>query len=418
MLPVSLFDQSGIDVGTNPRNMTYLYGLSDFFSYVFEDTETVNVLLEANAISASDIYSHFLQITSSLTLSGIQTDVGVTLKLLLVRDSYQEGSAPKYKVDIPISYAKYLTNRPFLPTDILEAGVDFKITQIDTKSCYIEFARPLDDYLFSKRPTTTGENEYAIWATDIVLDESLMYKQYGEVLNLNEEISSEQFSNFVYGLYYLYLNGPTLQVMEQGLNLVLGIPLVRRRDVVIDIRYNIESDQYIVITETDSYLLPAGIPPIVNIDDVVDLEVSLAKWIELKDFISSGKWWHDVSIPVSVVRPLPGNQPDRFAREGTNYDYIMSNYLFKNTFLVRITVGGFKANKYFSYLSNILYNAKPAYTLPVYIWKISLGGSENADPDSLIPSLYEDSLNISSVVGRGASALGINYDSINYGEIN
>jgi hypothetical protein len=388
--------------------MSYLYGLSDFFSFVFEDTSTVNLLLEANAVSASEIYSNFLQLTSALSLSGIQTNIGVSIKLLLVKDSDKVGSTPKYKIAVPISKAKYLSNRPFLPTDLLESNVDFRITQIDPESCYIEFAKPLSEYKFSKRPTVSGENEYAIWVTDVKLDAQLMYKNYGKILGVAPEVSSDQFSNFIYGLYYLYVNGPTLQVMEQGLNLVLGIPLVRNPSTVIDIRYNSSTSQYIIITDIDQYLLPTGISPLVNIGDSLTIGDSLAKWIELKDYISDGAWWLNVSIPDNIIKNLSGNQTDRFAKAGSNFDYLMSNYLYKNTFLVRINIGLFNDNKYFSYLSDILYNAKPVYAQPVYVWKLDLGTTGEG------VSLSEVSFTTNQIPTDVSTLRSINTFQINY----
>ena len=70
--PLSSFSEQGLDVGADDRNMTYLYGLSDFFTFIFEDTNKTNLMLEANAIKASDIYSHFLQLSSSISLDCIK----------------------------------------------------------------------------------------------------------------------------------------------------------------------------------------------------------------------------------------------------------------------------------------------------------------------------------------------------------
>lgn len=400
MVPTSLFTADGVDVGAGSRNMNYLYGLSDFFTYIFEDTETLNVLMEANAVQASEIYSKFLQVSSSLSLSNIQTDTGASIKLLLVKESDKVGSLPIYKVNQPLKGAKFLANRPFLPTEILEEGVDFIITQTDDSSCQIRFARPLSNYKFSKRPTTSGEDEYAIWVTDVKVDDALMYKSYGKILGLSPEVSSDQFSNFVYGLYYLYLNGPTLKVLEQGLNLVLGIPLVRNPGVVLDIRFNVISGQYLIITDTDQYILPVGIAPTVNIDDAVFVGTSLAKWVELKDHVSDGAWWLNVSIPDTIIKGLPGNQVDRFAKPGSNFDTLMSKYLFANTFLVRINIGAFRDNKYFPYLGDILYNAKPIHSQPVYVWKLDMGGDELASVTELsfnVTILNTEILNINSV---------------------
>jgi len=376
MIPASLFSSEGIDVGSGSRNLNYLYGLSDFFAFSFEDVSTVNLMLEANAVSASEIYSKFLQLTSSISLADVQTEIGTGIKLILVKATDKIGSTPKYRVNVPMASARFMSNRPFLPTESLENEVDFRISPETTTTSIIQFARPLEEYKFSKRITTDGVDEYAIWLTDVALDEQLMYKHYGRILGVSPEVSSEQFSNFVYGLYYLYLNGPTLKVMEQGLNLVLGVPLVRSAGTVLDVRYNIETSQYLVITDADQYVLPANLTPIVQVGDAVELGGALAKWIELKDSVENGNWWINVSIPDTVIRALTGSQVDRFARPGSNFDYLMSNFLYKNTFLVRINIGVLNSGQYFDYLQQILTNAKPSYTQPIYVWKLDMGGDE------------------------------------------
>lgn len=375
-VPISLFDTDGVDVGSSNRTMTYLYGLSDFFSYIFEDTEKTNLMLEANALKASDIYSKFLQLTSSLTLSDIQEKIGSSIELVLLTENDQIGVLPKYRINRPFASAKFICNRPFLPTELLTEGVDFRITQENTSSCIVQFAKPLVDYKFSNRILPDGSTQFAIWLTDIAIDEQLMYEHYGKLLGVNPEVSTDQFSNFIYGLYYMYLSGPTLQILEQGLNLVLGIPLPRTDSTVLDIRHKVDTGQYIVITDDREYVLPIGILPAVSIGDVLGIGSSIAKWIELKDFISDGKWWLNVSIPEQVIRSRPKSQPDRFAKEGSRFDYLMSEFLFRNTFLIRINVGSFQDNRYFSYLSEILSKGKPAHAQPVFVWKINLGEDE------------------------------------------
>lgn len=374
--PQSTFNSDGFDIGSQGRNMTYLYGLSDFFSFIFEDTETANLMLEANAIKASEIYSRFLQLTSSITLSGIQEFVGSGIELIFITDEDQIDVLPKFKINKPISSAKFLANRPFLPTQILEEDVDFRIIQSDTDSCILQLAKPIEEYEFSRRPLTEDTTQYAVWATDVVIDEQLMYKHYGKILGIKPEISSEQFSNFIYGLYYLYLNGPTLSVLEQGLNLVLGIPLPRNLSKVLDIRTNVDTGQYLVITDDNKYLLPVGVIPSIGIGDTVNIGVSIARWIELKDFISDGKWWINVSIPAEIIRSKPKSQMDRFAKEGSRFDQLMSEYLYKNTFLIRINVGSFRDNRYFDYLADILSKSKPSHAQAVFVWKIDMSEDE------------------------------------------
>lgn len=376
MIPQSIFSLDGVDVGSANRNLTYLYGISDFFNFIFEDTTLTNLMLESNALKASEIYSKFLQLTSTLTISGIQTDIGSGIELILISDAdlvVESPQLPKYKITRPFSSAKVLANRPFLPTEYLDENIDFRITQTDTTSCVLQFARPITEYAFSQRVLADGTNQYAIWATDVVIDEQLMYKYYGKLLGVVPEVSSEQFSNFIYGLYYLYINGPTLKVLEQGLNLVLGIPLPRQTSTVLDIRLITETGQYLVITEDQEYLLPVGIAPSVGIGDIITLGTAIAKWIELQDFISDGKWWLNVSIPSNIIRAIPTSQPDRFAFAGSSYDNMMTNYLYKNTFLISINVGSFQNNQYFSYLNDIILKAKPSYAQAIFVWKVNMG---------------------------------------------
>ena len=381
--PLSSFSERGLDVGADERNMTYLYGLSDFFTFIFEDTNKTNLMLEANAVKASDIYSHFLQLSSSISLASIQEDVGTSIKLILVKetDFIDDGLLPfKYNINVnevgAIAGAKYLANRPFLPTETLENGVHFRFELRGLNDCILFLSKPIEDFAFSRRILSSDVVEYALWATDVAIDEQLMYKHYGRLLGVKPEVSSEQFSNFIYGLYYLYLNGPTLKVMEQGLNLVLGIPLPRKTSEVLDIRYKVDTGQYVIITEDREYLLPLGVIPQVGIGDILEVGGTIARWIELKDYVSDGKWWINVSIPESIIRHLPKSQLDRFAKEGNRYDYLMSEFLFRNTFLIRVNVGSFKDNVYFDYLSEILSGGKPGYAQPVFVWRIDMNEDE------------------------------------------
>lgn len=382
-IPLSQFTSGGVDVGSSNRSLTYMYGLSDFFSFIFEDTEKTNLMLEANAIKASDIYSKFLQLTSAITLAGIQEKVGSSIELTLLTEEDQVGVLPKYRINRPLSSAKFIANRPFLPTELLTSGVDFRITQESITSCIIQFARPISEYKFSTRVLSGNINQYAIWLTDVEIDEQLIYKHYGKLLGIDPEMSNEQFSNFIYGLYYVYLSGPTLSILEQGLNLVLGIPLPRTNSVVLDMRYEVDTGQYTVITDDNKYTLPIGILPNVSIGDSLNIGSSIAKWIELKDFISDGKWWINVSIPENIIRSKPRSQLDRFAREGNRFDYLMTEYLFRNTFLIRINVGSFSDNKYFSYLTDILSKGKPAHAQPIFVWRINMGEDEFGFIDEL-----------------------------------
>ena len=77
----------------------------------------------------------------------------------------------------------------------------------------------------------------------------------------------QTFKNYISGLYYVYSGGPTLDLIKKGLNLALGIPICRGNETVLDIRNYLETDQYIIITDQNQYVIPYGLTPLVNVGD-------------------------------------------------------------------------------------------------------------------------------------------------------
>ena len=366
------FDSSGVDVGKNTENMTRLYGLSDFFGVLFEDTETVNLLMEANALEASEIYSKFLQLTSSISLEGIQTVTQSQIKLVMLKNTDRvDGTPAKYALPESFQATKFVANRPFLPTGLLEENIDYQINQDDSGQSYITFARPLNQYPFSSRAKADGSTEYAMWFVDSNIDEQMMAKFYGNLLAITPENSSEEFSNFVYGLYFVYTHGPALAMIRRGLNLVLGIPLARSTEAILDVRTYLETDQYIVITDQNQYLIPYGLAPSAEIGETISVGDELAQWIEVKDFVHDGAWWLNLHIPEKIVPVLPVGQPNRYSIANSHLDALMRNYLKKHTFLVKARVDAFKNVQRFAQIMDIVEKSKPAYTQAIYVWTVA-----------------------------------------------
>jgi hypothetical protein len=368
----SSFSPSGLDIGNNSANMAYLYGISDFFSMMFQDTSRVNLLLESNAQAASDAYSKFLQLTSTISLEDIQTTLNQTLKLVTIKSTDRvEGQVNLYKLPADILSSRYIANRPLLPTTLLEDNVDFRIEQTDSGELRVRFAQDISNAGFSTRLLNDeSTREYALWFVDTEIDEKWISKNYGAILGLDPETSTDAFKNLVYGLYYIYLNGPTLELLRKGLNLCLGVPLARGTETVLDVRRYLETDQYIVVTDSNQYLIPYGLTPTIQVDDVLNVGDELAKWVEIKDYLNDGDWWINLRIPASIIPGVPEGQENRYATRGSHFDYLMRTYLKKHTFLVNVNVAEFKNNQAFLQLSDVIRRAKPAYTTPIYIWTI------------------------------------------------
>jgi hypothetical protein len=368
----STFSPLGLPVGENNINMTYLYGISDFFSVMFEDTNRLNLLLESSSEKASEVYSKFLQLTSTISLPDIQKTSGETLKLITIKSSDAiPGEVNVYALPIDLVSSRYIANRPLLPTTLMEIDVDYRVELSDNGSPQIRFAKDISEAGFSTRLLADGSTkEYALWFVDAEIDEKWIYKYYGKLIGLNPESSTDIFKNYVYGLYYVYSNGPTVDLLRKGLNLTLGIPLARGSETVLEIRKYLETDQYVVITDANQYVLPYGLPPSVQEGQLLSISDEIAQWIEVKDYLKDGEWWLNLQIPSEIIPYLPKGQIDRYAKKGSHYDYLMRTYLKKHTFLVNVNVTFFKDNQIFNQLAEIIKTVKPSYTQAVYIWTI------------------------------------------------
>jgi hypothetical protein len=355
--------------GSN-RNMTMLYGLSDFWHLIFEDSEKIDLLFEANAIVASDIYSKFLQLTSSITLEDIQINMGTQLKLVLLsKAAYVPGTVATYTLPEGLQDARYMANRPFLATTTYEDSTDYFI---DIDSNTIQFAKDPFNDKFPRRNNSEGFDEISMWAIDVQTDEKLMYNYYGKLIGVDPQESTERYKDFLYGLFYLYVHGPDLSMVRRGLNVALGVPLCRDNETVLSIRKYPGSGQYFVITDLNSYILPFGLVPSVAEGDTLTVGDEVTTWVEVKDYINDGDWWINLEVPKSLMPYVPADQPDAYAKPGTYADYLMRTYLKHHTFLVKVNVTTFKNIQSFQQLGDIIRRVKPTYTSPIYIWSVPI----------------------------------------------
>ncbi len=352
------------------RNMTMLYGLSDFWHLLFEDSEKIDLLLEANAIAASDVYSQFLQLASSISLQDIQVNLGTQLKLVLLsKENFVQGSVATYTLPEGLQECRYLANRPFLATETYEENANFLIN-INTNT--IQFSSDPFDDKFPRRVNSSGYDEVAMWAVDVATDSEMMYHHYGKLLGVDPQESTEKYKNFLYGLFYLYVHGPDLAMVRRGLNVALGVPLARDDETVLSIRKYPGSGQYFVITDLNSYILPPGLIPTVAEGDSIAVGDEITTWVEIKDYVTDGNWWINLEIPKSLMPYVPPDQPDAYAKPGTYADYLMMNYFRHHTFLVKVNVTTFKNIESFQQLGDIIKRVKPTYTTPIYIWSVPI----------------------------------------------
>ena len=372
----SSFSETGLAIGRNDRNMAYIYGLSDFWAYMFSEPEKTNLMAEASTQTASEIYSHFLQMTSSLSLDSIQVQTGVQIKLALIATTDAvAGTVNTYTLPEVIDDARYIADRPLLPQALLEKDVHFSLVNNGTQ---VQFSQAIANYGFPIRVTSTGVTQYAIWFVDAQIDEEMITKYYGNLIGVSPEASSLNFKNFVYGLFYLYTNGPTVTLMRKGLNIALGIPLSRGVETVLQIRKYLDTNQWMVITDQNSYVIPYGLTPtrVTGVTlapgDVIQPLDELAQWVEVKDYQENGKWWINLMIPQTILPNLPNGVSDRHAVAGGALDTLMLTWLKNHTFLVNVKNISFENIQFFEQISTLIQKAKPLYTYPIYIWSVPI----------------------------------------------
>lgn len=356
-------------------NYAYLYGISDFWVTLFEDPDVNQRVLEAESVSLAEVYSRFLQLTSTMSLEDVSTGVGSDIQLMLIEEETVGVNDRRFKLPKIFSSCAILSDRPFLPQISLEQNVDYEIELAGGES-YIVFSKPLLSYGFPFFISDAGLWRFALWATDAVVDEQLISKVYAPLVRVDPDFSSNSYKDYVKGLFFLYTHGPNLSLMERGMSLAIGIPLARTSETVLMTTSDVQTGQWLVVTDRNSYSLPYNVAPSVVVGQVLSLGDSLAKVVEIKDYQTDSEWWINAYIPASVLPPSPSRPGGGTAVAGSDIDYLMRTYLKTHTFLVKVNwTPGFNTNG-FSNLRDIINRVKPSYTVGVFSWSVPLEDEE------------------------------------------
>lgn len=93
-----------------------------------------------------------------------------------------------------------------------------------------------DTYVRLVEPVTLDVSrtvrEYAVWATDALVDEKRLAKNFGDLL-LRDAESSEAQRAFLQAVSRLFLSGPSFSLMTSAVNAILGLPLTRENNELL-----------------------------------------------------------------------------------------------------------------------------------------------------------------------------------------
>jgi hypothetical protein len=354
--------EKGLELPDESRALTYLYGLSDFWMYMFEDESLLSSLLGVQAVSLAELYNLFLQQAGNISLNTVQEHFGyqIRLELLTVTSATQN----VFPLPEQLRSARTLCNTPVFPSVLLEENVDYVI---DVETNTITFAQPLSTYNFPVK-TSDGVTYYAIWAVDAKVDTGAL-KDYALLVGQNITNPTLTYKAFLQGVYYLYINGPTLDLIVQGLNLSLGIPLASAAEEVLATVQDPVTNNWTVVSSSNSYELPYGLPPSVTVGQTLAVFDTLSNWIQVEDEKSQDGWWINLQIPTNLIKTLPPGESS-YAIAGSYADWVMRHYLARHTFLVNINTTNFENIQQFSSVIDLLLTVKPKYTTQIYIWSV------------------------------------------------
>ena len=347
--------------------MTYMYGLSDFWLQIFADKDLVDSLLEVSTQTLGDAYGQFLQRAGNISLDSIQESYNSQLKLYLFSpsDAVDGLTGSIFKLPEKTTRMDFMMNRPMLPSISLKHGVHFEINEYGTE---ISFYKPLAELGFPQRVTADGKTQFAIWASNVCIDEDIIYSQFGRAVGMTPDRAIGNYKDFIQGLYFLYSHGPVINYLQAGINLALGIPTVRANERVMNVMQNPINGHWEILTATNFYDIPYGFQPDIAEDDELTEGMQLINWVDVRDYQKSGEWWYNTFIPAE----LTGGIQYPPVQKNTDMAYIMRNYLKYNTFMVLFQQAGVDLKGYYT-VSDVIWRARPSHTFPVFVWTSPMG---------------------------------------------
>lgn len=300
---------------------------------------------------------------------------------------------------------------------------------------YIVFRKSRDPYFLESvavRYNTDNTKRISMFAPNALVDMQDIYKMFGALIG-TKAISSEEYKNFVEGVYYLYFNGPTIQALNVALNVSHGYPVAREDEVIVKVyvydtefllvsdrmntysirrkevtRHTILNDSLVSYQSVIPRLIlsnkqlkdrlgnnrvnadfsdPVAAPVNENAYDVYWPMTAFSTFLEdlrVMDYITEPKWWLKY---LEEVPPQLTNMPDELRSDREVLDYVFEELLKINTLGILISseimVNFSGVIDYYK----ILQNCKPKYKTFVTIYR-------DINPVSIIDIDIQDSVTV------------------------
>jgi len=168
--------------------------------------------------------------------------------------------------------------------------------------------------------------QQAFWALDTLVDRLTLSNNFGTLIGVERD-SSEGYRAFLRGVFQLYVLGPVLARIESAMNVILGMPVVRDEDEVLDGTDTTTSTlkDYVFTLRPDgsraTYEFTKGAPIRDDVLDAGNIGVltfqsfePLTTGVTVTDYVQSPDWWHGVTIPTELFPDDDGGIPSTSRR--------------------------------------------------------------------------------------------------------
>lgn len=337
--------------------------------------------IETTVLSAADNAQEGVLLVDVGPLTGVLDNAAFQLRL---RGVHRRKYVP---LDPLVSSVPYLQEKLVLGSEeeLLHQNVDYYIEEFRGKKCF-RFVTPTytggDDIWEGTRPP------FRLWGEFNYIDNAQQIEaNFGLAVDFSLEDLEASGSNLDYlsavrGLWFAHINGPTVQNLRLGTQLLLGLPFSEEKGVIVDIDERFSAAQGKILIQdaatggiVRSYTYPRGLSLEVNpatnkpyaVGDEVEPFSALVVGAEVLDYVSDPKW-------------LMGYVQQRLLTEVEKF----------HTFLVRVDSRAFSLSS-LTFVQSFVRRIKPVHTHPIFLIqaKIDSGTDITVTTEIVLkPTLY------------------------------
>lgn len=316
---------------TSESTANFIQGLSDLWIRFFKDHDQLRAMYEGTEIVVGQAYLDLMSTILNISVRETPVFQKEFFKFIPIREdkvSYRssDGRYVFEVTDYALKACKFLYNKIFSPTTILEDRIDF---EVDTSgdADYIAFYKDPFDWEGDGKPipgvayrtvkvtdnsgTITEQRELAVWIPDAKVDRFDLYLNYGYLVKRFEP-SSEAYRALLQGIIRYFVLGPTLQHLTSALNVIVGLPVVRDDGEVLQSVDTSVAAYNTVVTNRHRYQFDVAIPLRNDIEDVSNWGTLTFQAFEhlttvftVHDTIVNPTWWFDTTIPPKILPDEP-----------------------------------------------------------------------------------------------------------------